>query len=425
MRHLVYAVSLCAAMLYVAILGLAPKPSRADRERAHAVIEEIRFSFEAYSRAAWGRDELLPLTGSGVDTFCGTGATIVDSLDTLWLAGLRDHFRRGADWVLANLTLAEGADCSTFEVNIRVVGGLLSAGQLSGDSRLIGAAERLARSVVERAWTAALPCPTLLGAECGEGSLAEAGTFALEFSTLSRETGDASFVSRARRAMERLGEQEFSQGCPLRGSGLRPEHAGECTAGLSGYSDSYYVYLLKAHLMAGEQSYLRAWRRAMAGAEQHFFRCSDAGRAYIGKVSDGAFVPRVEHLACFAPGMLLLGGYNDTLALSLLDTCVALYTKEIYDINLRLAAAGNHDDRLDILQSIEERCERPKLASSPPETTFDAACDVPAEQDTPCACVWLYRETQSAWLQQICCATCGLSPTCIYTHRHILHRDTH
>ena len=53
---------------------------------------------------AWGFDELMPLTQNGKNTFGGLGATIVDSLDTLWLMGLQDEFKQARDWVVNELS---------------------------------------------------------------------------------------------------------------------------------------------------------------------------------------------------------------------------------------------------------------------------------------------------------------------------------
>ena len=39
----------------------------------------------------------------GKDSFGGIGATLVDSLDTLWLLGMRDAFHRAREWVATSL----------------------------------------------------------------------------------------------------------------------------------------------------------------------------------------------------------------------------------------------------------------------------------------------------------------------------------
>ena len=46
--------------------------------------EAMQHSWRGYTDYAWGSDELLPLSRTGADSFCRTGATILDALDTLW-----------------------------------------------------------------------------------------------------------------------------------------------------------------------------------------------------------------------------------------------------------------------------------------------------------------------------------------------------
>ena len=56
--------------------------------------EAAAHSWKAYEEHAWGMDELQPITQDGRESLGGIGATIVDSLDTLWLMGLDDEFSR-------------------------------------------------------------------------------------------------------------------------------------------------------------------------------------------------------------------------------------------------------------------------------------------------------------------------------------------
>ena len=50
----------------------------------------------AYEEPAWGFVELQPVTQDGKQTLGGLGATIVDSLTTLWLMDLKEEFARFA-----------------------------------------------------------------------------------------------------------------------------------------------------------------------------------------------------------------------------------------------------------------------------------------------------------------------------------------
>ena len=80
------------------------------------------------------------MSGDFNDVWGGVGMTLVDSLDTLWLMGLREEFEEAVQWVSDHLELQAASDVSVFEYNIRLLGGLLSAFDLSGDKRLLAKA---------------------------------------------------------------------------------------------------------------------------------------------------------------------------------------------------------------------------------------------------------------------------------------------
>ena len=68
-------------------------------------------SWKNYETYAWGHNELKPLskTGHSAGVFgSGTmlGATIIDALDTLYIMGLKDEFKKGRDWVASNFNFA-------------------------------------------------------------------------------------------------------------------------------------------------------------------------------------------------------------------------------------------------------------------------------------------------------------------------------
>ena len=103
---------------------------------------------------AWGHDELKPVTKKGGDTFNGWGATLVDSLDTLVIAGLHEEYALARTHVQAlDFTQLSGSGSAygrmdgitlpTFETNIRYLGGLLGAYDLTGDSLMLDRAKEL------------------------------------------------------------------------------------------------------------------------------------------------------------------------------------------------------------------------------------------------------------------------------------------
>ena len=64
----------------------------------------MEHSWKGYTEYAWGMDELTPLSKTGKQSFGGLGATLVDSLDTLWLMGLKEEFQKARDWVVHELS---------------------------------------------------------------------------------------------------------------------------------------------------------------------------------------------------------------------------------------------------------------------------------------------------------------------------------
>lgn len=69
-----------------------------------------RHAWQGYVDYAWGENELKPISkrGHSASIFgknTRLGATIVDSLDTLYMMGLTDQFNQGKEWVRNTLNL--------------------------------------------------------------------------------------------------------------------------------------------------------------------------------------------------------------------------------------------------------------------------------------------------------------------------------
>jgi hypothetical protein len=58
-------------------------------KRREHLVGAIRWAWDGYRKCAWGQDELLPISCQGHEWF-GLGLTLVDSLDTLILAGMTE-----------------------------------------------------------------------------------------------------------------------------------------------------------------------------------------------------------------------------------------------------------------------------------------------------------------------------------------------
>ena len=117
----------------------APGPGRRRHETKLRALQAPRL----------GLDELRPVSNTTHNwTQPALGVTLIDAMSTLWVLGLRDEFKEAADHI-ANafdpLAVAGGKFVDVFETfTRRVLGGLVSAHALSGDGRLLDAAETFA-----------------------------------------------------------------------------------------------------------------------------------------------------------------------------------------------------------------------------------------------------------------------------------------
>ncbi|KAG0647062.1 Processing alpha-1 [Hyphodiscus hymeniophilus] len=108
--------------------------AKINREkRQNKVREEFQRAWNGYKSYAWLHDELSPVSGKFRDPFCSWAATLVDTLDTLWIMGLQEEFEEAARAVdLIDFTTSPRSDIPVFETTIRYLGGLLAAYDVSG-----------------------------------------------------------------------------------------------------------------------------------------------------------------------------------------------------------------------------------------------------------------------------------------------------
>ena len=93
------------------------------------------FSWKGYRAKAWLQDELSPISGKYRNPFCGWGATLVDTLDTLWIMDMKEEFEEAVEAVKEiDFTTSTRNDIPLFETVIRYLGGLIGAYDISGGS---------------------------------------------------------------------------------------------------------------------------------------------------------------------------------------------------------------------------------------------------------------------------------------------------
>lgn len=308
-----------------------------DPVRRDAIVRAFKHAWSGYERDAFGCDEYHPVTKSGknLTTDRGIGYMIVDALDTLLIMGepLETEYHRARNWVATELDFDRDGRYSTFEITIRVLGGLLSAYALSGkDEIYLRRAQELADRLLPAFNTPhGLPIPNVnFHSEpkpnwSGEPiSTAEAATLQLEFRYLTQITGKDVYWKAAERVMDVI--RGALRGENVVDGALAPIHmsvqTGEFISSeirLGSRGDSYYEYLLKQYLQTNrtETVYREMYDQAMASIHKNLvFKTPLSGLTYIAELEPTRSVkihekwrvsPKQDHLVCFLGGSLLLG----------------------------------------------------------------------------------------------------------------------
>jgi len=304
----------------------------AYRER---VRESIKWAWHEYKSGSenFRRDSTSALTGKPTKDWCGLGVFALDALDTLYLVGLQDEVKevgtalrqRGAkNW----LQESSNEEHSTFEMTIRVLGGLMGAFTVSNDDIFLDYAETFGTRLLD-AWgkdrASVLPSGKV-NPRTGEVSrhadnIAEAGTLQVEFSALAHASGKPFFAEPAIRTVQYLMSESQRVNHALAPPDINPlghlPLSGSFSVGAR--ADSYFEYLLKLKLQRGEigsgsgdsngqGSLGNTWVEAMDEMLDRLIRVSPkSGGWYAIHSWDNPKRSNFEHLTCFVPGMLSLG----------------------------------------------------------------------------------------------------------------------
>ena len=282
----------------------------ADRARA-----ELLHSWRAYERHAWGSDELKPVSRTAHNWHRESLLmTPVDTLDTLLLMGLKDEADKAKALIVEKLSFDKDFEVKNFEITIRLLGGLLSAHQMTGDPRLLKLADDLGTRLLP-----AFDSPTGLpymyvNLKTGKTSgartnPAEIGTLVLEFGTLARLTNKPIYYDKAKNALVQLYNRRSKIG--LVGEEINVE-TGEWVSRNShvgGGIDSYYEYLLKCSKLFGDKDCARMWQDSHRALNKHLADRAPSGLWYgqVDMTTGKRTASEFGALHAFLPGVLALG----------------------------------------------------------------------------------------------------------------------
>jgi len=245
------------------------------QQLASRVRTEFLHAWNNYERYAWGHDSLRPLSKTAHDWYGQPLLmTPVDALDTLILMHLDAEAERARSLIVSNLSFDRDIYVKNFEITIRLLGGLLSGYQLTGDKRLLSLAEDLGNRLLP-VFNSPTGLPYVyVNLRTGQtrGPLtnpAETGTLLLEFGTLSKLTGRPVFYEKAKRALV----ETFKRRSPLGlvGESINVETGAwtNTDSHISGGIDSYYEYLWKCWLLFGDKDCRDMWDTSIPAVNKY------------------------------------------------------------------------------------------------------------------------------------------------------------
>ena len=279
--------TLSALLLF--LVALNTHAQQPDRQKLAAEVKaEFLHAWNGYKKYAWGHDDLKPLSKTYHDWYGEPLLmTPVDALDTMMFMGLKDELATTHHYIVENLSFDKDISVQNFEVTIRLLGGLLSNYQLTGDKRFLDLAEDLGTRLLP-----VFESPTgmpyryvNLRTKAVRGPVsnpAETGTLLIEFGTLSKLTGKPIFYDKAKRALVETFKRRSSIG--LVGEWINVE-TGEWTnkdSHISGAIDSYYEYLLKCSLLFEDVDCKQMWDESIVAINKYLLDATKSGRSASG-----------------------------------------------------------------------------------------------------------------------------------------------
>ena len=315
--HVLLAVLLTALPALCASAAPPPAPRAVDSAAMAARVKvEFLHAWNNYKRYAWGHDELHPLSKTPFDWYGQSLLmTPVDALDTLVLMGLKEDAAADRELIATRLDFDKDIYVKNFEITIRLLGGLLSGYQLTGDERLLHKAEDLGTRLLP-----AFDSPTGLpwqfvnlrtGKTRGaETNPAETGTLLLEFGTLSKLTGNPVFYAEAKRALVATFQRRSKIG--LVGASINVETGkwSDRDSSISGGDDSYYEYLWKCWRLFGDKDCLAMWKASIPAVNK-YLGDEVRGELWYGHadmLTGKRTATTYGALDAFFPGLLALSG---------------------------------------------------------------------------------------------------------------------
>ncbi|KAI9247467.1 glycoside hydrolase [Phascolomyces articulosus] len=237
------------------------------------------------------------------------------------IMGLDEEYEYALENFVKTLDFSKSnAPSKGFETSIRYLGGLLAAYDLKGDKILLDKAVELTERVLMPLFDPISGAPYTYFDVNGNRpvktntiTLAEFGTYTVEFTRLSQLTGNMKYANVANAIVEKAIAQ------PSRMAGLypnswnvnpfKPLNASIVNVGAGG--DSFYEYLIKNYVISEKpnKDILNAWVAAVNSIEDYLLSPTkeDPSIQFIASITNQTVNYQSDELICFWPGNILLG----------------------------------------------------------------------------------------------------------------------
>ena len=339
-------------------LGPSSSPPFTEAMRAAAAAEVRRMfhhGYDNYLRHAFPHDELKPLTKTYTDSlgelgnlrrehlsssYRGVALTLIDATSTLAVLGNHSEFAKNVRWMSRHLNFDQDVRVNAFECNIRALGGLLSAHAIAaglvadaGTSSRRNASSRTSADLVVPGYAGELlelahdlggrllrAFDTETGmpyawvnlrhgvrrGETAETNVAAVGSYALEFGALSRMTGDWRFERASKRAVKALWSRRSDRDLLGNTIDVKTGRWINRSGGIGAGCDSFFEYLLKAHVAFGDAEALDVFGDAYVAVMKWYH---DDGWYHEAHLDNGAPTHmQATSLQAFWPGVQVLLG---------------------------------------------------------------------------------------------------------------------
>jgi len=367
-----FVAALLTAFIAVAVgpTGVSPKAQTISTDERAALAGRVRaefqFAWSSYKRLAWGHDELNPVSRTPHDWYppAIVYMTPVDALDTMTLMGFTDDAAATRAYLLEHLSFDQDVSVQVFEVTIRLLGGLISGYQMSGEPKFLALAEDLANRLLP-----AFNSPTgmpyrFVNLRTGktDGAVsnpAEIGTLLLEFGTLGKLTHRDALFEKAKHATAEVYRRRHPT-TGLVGEEINVDTGAWTSAAshVGGGIDSYYEYLLKCQKLFGDADCGTMWQSSIAAVNRYVADDGPSGLWYgVADMATGARTATTYgSLEAFFPAVLALGGDLDR-ARRLADSNFRMWMlhgvePEVIDYRTMQATAESYQLRPEIVESI-------------------------------------------------------------------------